>query len=157
MIYDITRPYFTEKEAWGDPEKMSGLLLLVLLAIREIVNEPFYIYCGYSTTGHVDGSFHYKVPCLAVDFGTKSDIWNAYCDINTTIINLQLEKSIGLGAYPHWKPYPGFHLDIRGWLARWAKLKRSEYTKKDDDAEDYVSIETFVKIYGDDDKTWRTV
>lgn len=155
MIYDITRPYFTEKEAWGEPCKMSGILLLTLLAIRQVVDEPFYVYGGYATTGHTEGSFHYRG--LAVDFGVRSNIWEAYCYIDAAIINLQLDNYLGLGVYPHWKPYPGFHIDIRGYKARWSKLKTSEYLKDGDDEEKYVSINVFVDKYGNNNHKWRTI
>lgn len=121
MIWRIIEN-FSPKENWGDPNKMSGTLLLTLDAVRRFYDHPFVIHCGFATTGHSEASFHYKGE--ASDF----DIKEPGVSFHTQIIKflhildgLQLSGSVGLGIYPQWNN-PGFHLDVRGESARWGYL-----------------------------------
>ena len=120
-IWDRVDRYFSKNEAWGNPDKISGLLLMVMYQIRCSSGWPMIIHCG--TQGlHCEGSYHYKK--LAVDFHFGID--------HTTLLGqsqhlfdffdeMQLADFVGFGLYPQWNQ-PGFHIDVRGYRARWAKL-----------------------------------
>jgi hypothetical protein len=114
--------YFNKKEAWGRPEKMSGLLLMTLYQIRVCSDWKIIIHCG--TQGkHCANSYHYKG--LAVDFHfippPGITLYEQTQNMLAFFSDMQLQDSVGLGVYPEWNN-PGFHFDVRGSRARWGKL-----------------------------------
>lgn len=122
--------HFTIDEKWGDPNKMNGLLLILLDHTRDLYGNIFTIHCGYATTGHSPKSQHYLGN--AVDFHIVSD--EPFADQVRRLLQifdlLQVSDRIGLGIYPEWS-HPGFHLDVRGRKARWGRIQGR-----------YVSFET---------------
>lgn len=121
-IWDTVEPHFLKKEAWGDPNKISGLLLLVLYDIRCRSGWGIQIHCG-TQGNHCENSYHYKglaadwhfiVPNNSVSFRDQARFLMQY------LVDMQLDNSTGLGLYPQWA-HSGFHLDVRGKKARWLK------------------------------------
>ena len=117
--------HFSKNANWGDPNKMAGTLLLAMDAIREYCNMPIVINCGYATSGHVTHSYHYKG--MACDWHFESsnpklsvpEFLSTHVKIVVDALDdLQLDEFVGLGIYPYWHK-PGFHLDVRGYRARW--------------------------------------
>ena len=118
---------FSKSENWGDPERMSGFLLLVLSAVRHFYRAKydkdavFVIHYGYDLSGHVKKSQHYLAN--AVDFHIKTKL--AYLDQIDALLDifesLQIADRVGFGIYPDWNS-PGFHLDCRGKKARWGRV-----------------------------------
>jgi len=126
---------FSAKEKWGKPEKMNGLLLLLLAAIRleflkEDANCRFIIHCGFEEGGHAPKSQHYLGN--ATDFHIETSLpFGRQIEIMLAILDrLQVSNYVGLGIYPTWQ-HKGFHLDVRGSLARWGYLgeKQVSYEK----------------------------
>lgn len=121
-IWDKIDPYFYREEPWGDPDKMSGALLMILFDLRFHSAWKIIIHCG--TQGkHCEGSYHYKG--LAVDFHFKTPSGSFTFReqakyLMQYLADMQLDSSTGLGIYPQWNN-PGFHLDVRGTKARWLK------------------------------------
>ena len=116
-VWTQTR-YFKIGENWGDASRMNGGLILSLDLIRHYFDVPFIVHCGYEPDGHSKGSQHYVYN--AVDFHVKSMSFKDSCRKMFQVIDyLQLTNFIGLGFYPEWKN-PGFHIDLRGFKARWA-------------------------------------
>jgi len=122
--------HFSPAENWGNPTKINGLLLLLLDEITEEIKNysrekyqkisPCIIHCAYETSGHSPSSQHYKGN--AVDFHFKNiPAIEAYNLILKFLKNYQVENFIGLGVYPNWNN-PGFHLDVRGYKARWSRV-----------------------------------
>ena len=112
--------YFKRSEAWGDPSKMNGGLILSLDLIRHYFDVPFVVHCGYEVDGHSKDSQHYLGN--AVDFHVKHMSFRDSCrKLIQTVKYLQLSNFIGLGFYPEWNN-PGFHIDLRGFKARWAYI-----------------------------------
>ena len=122
MIWDKLR-YFKRSEAWGNPDKINGFLLILLDEIRHrasVINPDAYIviHCGYELTGHTENSQHYKGS--AADFHIVGlSLFKAYVLIVETIKDIQVSDKVGLGVYLGWNS-PGFHLDVRGSKARWS-------------------------------------
>ena len=122
MIWDKLR-YFKRSEAWGNPDKINGFLLILFDEIRHrasAINPDAYIviHCGYELTGHSENSQHYIGN--AADFHIVGlSFFTAYVLIVETLKDLQVSDKIGLGANPDWNS-PGFHLDVRGKKARWS-------------------------------------
>jgi uncharacterized protein YcbK (DUF882 family) len=124
MIWKNLR-YFTEKEKWGDADKMNPVLLLLLDNLRKKVGKPFVIHCGYEEGGHASGSRHYTGD--AVDFHINGMSFPEAMDSllkalhETDFFGKKAAEYVGLGIYPDWNT-PGFHLDIRGYSARWGRI-----------------------------------
>jgi len=126
--------HFDETEKWGDTTKMNGLLLLLVDALRRIVDSPFVIHCGYregSSEGeHALGN--------AVDFHIEwLELQDAYERVVSGLKELQVLDRVGLGVYRDWN-HPGFHLDVRGKKARWGAINM-------DGKQTYVTISDVVK------------
>jgi len=118
-IWDRLR-YFSPDENWGEYWRINGTLLLLLDNLRDLWQAPFVIHCG--TQGkHVQHSFHYKG--MAVDFhiATNESFFIQVIKTLELLAGLQVDEFVGLGVYPQWN-HPGFHLDVRGYRARWGML-----------------------------------
>jgi len=139
-IWDRVDRCFSKQEAWGDPLKISGLLLMSLYQIRFASSWPILIHCG--TQGvHCKGSFHYKGLAADFHFKTPGDSINFLEQINYLLQfldEMQLSNSCGLGLYPAWY-HPGFHFDVRGYRARWGKIN-----------DEYCSFSTALKFVEED-------
>lgn len=122
--------HFERWENWGEPDRVNGLLLLLLDKITEEVKNyawrkyktitPCIIHCAYATDGHSDGSQHYKGSAADFHFENIS-AYEVYTVIQKVLEDNQVENHVGFGVYPDWKK-PGFHLDVRGWKARWSHV-----------------------------------
>ena len=114
--------HFSEEEAWGEPSKINGLLLLLLDRIRDALNSRIRINGAYSASGHSEYSQHYRGN--AVDF-VVLDVPHskALVEIEKILVDLQVDHVVGFGVYPDWNT-PGFHLDVRGSKARWGRVQR---------------------------------
>lgn len=112
--------HFKPTEAWGDPARMSGILLITIDIIRDIwgPNTEFVVNCGFASDGHTPGSCHYKGDALDhyVNDGEPYPMQVAHME--SALRDLQIADRVGLGIYPDWRN-PGFHLDVRGTRARW--------------------------------------
>ena len=126
-IWQKIAPYFSLEE-FTEPEKMSGLLLLILFELRFYSGWPLVIN---STTGgiHCKNSFHYRgmaadfylqTPNGSIPFLDQIDYLQLY------LLEMQLEDSVGWGIYFNWYK-PGFHLDVRGYKARWICREHGKY------------------------------
>ena len=122
--------HFSLSENWGNPNKINGLLLLLLDKIADNVRKyvrqkdkkvaPCIIHCAYDTSGHVKNSQHYKGN--AVDFHFENiSTKEAYTIILKTLNDYQATAFVGFGVYPDWYN-KGFHLDLRGYKARWSRI-----------------------------------
>ena len=127
--------HFNRNERWGEPDRMNGVILLILDLIRSKV--PYRFHVNYGTQGkHVDKSQHYLGN--AVD-GYFIDT-PSFREITTEILNIvaDLQLQIGLGIYPMWK-HPGFHFDCRSVAGRWGYLNRKMVTQAE--ALEYIYAE----------------
>ena len=111
--------HLSRDENWGDPERMNGVALLVLDTIRDRFGCRFIIHCGYEGDGHTPSSEHYKGNAIDFHIDTDDPFHRQIDKIENIIADLQLH--IGLGIYPDWNR-PGFHLDTRGYHARWGRI-----------------------------------
>ena len=93
---------------------------MLLQEARDIMGQPFYIYCAYEETGHAPNSFHYTGQAVDFHVGEKPKE-----TLLETWKKLNAWWPGGLGVYPHWNQ-PGFHLDI-GPRRRWIKTKEGFY------------------------------
>jgi hypothetical protein len=117
--------YFRRHESWGDPTRVSGILLLTLDALRGIVRHKFIIHCCWADSGHSSNSQHYLGN--AVDFHVEGcNPFIAVGLIEEALAELQAAEHCGLGLYPDWRPVPGFHFDVRGERARWGFVSGDE-------------------------------
>jgi hypothetical protein len=110
---------FSPREAWGDPQKINGLLLLAIYALRLILQIAIVIHCAVETSGHAQKGQHPEGN--AVDFHLVSSTLPFYEQIlmvEKALKGLQIWDRIGIGIYPAWNT-PGFHLDVRGKHAEW--------------------------------------
>ena len=138
MIWRTVK-HFSPREKWGDPHKVSGLLVLSLDATRDVYGEDptlysFVLHCAYELSGHSDKSLHYEGK--AADFHVRSngrppDTFVQQVLLMTKALgNLQLSEHVGLGIYPQWNS-PGFHFDVRGERARWGWLDGKQVSFQD--------------------------
>lgn len=131
-VWNIISQYFKSTENWGNADKMSGTLLLLLFALRKVIGRTFVIHEGFATSGHTTGSQHGLGN--AVDFHIQGlPFVEAVAQMETALHALQVADRCGLGIYPDWNN-PGFHLDVRGTKARWGRIGR-----------DYVSFDEALK------------
>ena len=113
--------YFKSHENFGDPARMSYVLLLTLDNFREYVNQPIIIHCGYEDRGN--DSYHCKG--MAVDCHIKNmNLYDAYMAATRFAF-------YGIGVYPWWNK-PGLHLDVRpidklGHRSYWGSTGAGEY------------------------------
>jgi uncharacterized protein YcbK (DUF882 family) len=137
--------YFRPTENWGDSKRMNPMLLILLDKLRDIIGKPISINCGYETEGHEPNSQHGYGN--AVDFhvkGMKFKEANQQILAALDIIIIAGRKAsdlVGYGIYPHWNT-AGFHLDVRGYKARWGALNR-------DGKQTYVSFDEALKAIKD--------
>ena len=120
MLWDYVK-HFNKEERWGSASSMNGLLVLLLDAVRDRIGCPIAIHCGYESEGHIENSEHKRGN--AVDFHFDSELSllaQAKC-LEATLRKLQVYDRVGLGVYPDWNN-PGFHLDVRGYYARWGRI-----------------------------------
>jgi hypothetical protein len=139
-VWTIIDPIFTRDEAWGDPDKINGQLLLLMFAIRVIIPWPCNI--NYGTQGvHTSESQHYIGN--ADDHYYKTDVlfYDQICRMEEVLDDLQVADRVGLGIYPAWTA-PGFHIDVRGHKARWGWTG----DLKPDGSKEYCSYE-HAKLY----------
>lgn len=124
--------HFKRSEAWGDPDLMDPFLLLIMDGFRDSLPKGCWIkvHNGYKEGGHSQNSYHYKG--MASDWHVEGcSLVNAerwlmrylYKSINIDNSGklYQLIDYVGIGIYPDWNN-PGFHLDVRGKRASWARL-----------------------------------
>ena len=136
-VWDILR-HFNPREKWGDSKRMNPLLLIILDKLRNQYGKPFIVHCGYATSGHVKHSYHYTGD--ACDFHIKSrlhfraqisillrQLHNISLSVYPAETNISVSALCGLGIYPEWNP-PGFHLDVRGYPARWGAFNKKYHT-----------------------------
>lgn len=126
-IWDFLR-HFNKNENWGNHEKINGFLLLALDELRHRIGHEFIIHNAYAQTGHSDDSLHYKGSAVDYHICTKSFLKTCN-DVILCLSEMQIADRVGLGIYPDWNN-PGFHLDSRGYQARWGRLENK-----------YISIE----------------
>lgn len=119
--------YFRPSENWGEHSKMNPMLLILLDKVRDMIGTSIHINCGYELTGHEPNSQHGYGN--AVDFHVKN---MSHREANRRILAaldvIQIAGKcasdvVGLGIYPDWNT-PGFHLDVRGYKARWGAVKK---------------------------------
>jgi len=121
MIWDYIK-HCSPREQWGSADRMNGLLLLLLDAVRDRWGDAaFVIHCGFEAGGHAKDSFHKTG--AAVDFHISSAITfpEQIKRMDMILKDLQVFDKVGLGIYPDWNN-PGFHLDVRGSFARWGRI-----------------------------------
>ena len=116
MIWNRLK-HFNKNERWGDPWRMNGLLLLLTDAIRDEMGAKFIIHFG-NAGKHISGSQHYPGNAEDGHFETDISYYSQILRLENVLKGLQVESRVGLGLYPVWL-HPGFHLDVRGFRARW--------------------------------------
>lgn len=118
--------HFTKNENWGDSDKIGQEVVELLDYLRDGMECPIIIHCGYATDGHASKSKHYEG--IAVDFHFDTDI--SFKDQYLILEHLLKDKPCGLGVYPYWNN-KGFHIDTRGVKARWMRDEKGNYVKID--------------------------
>ena len=120
-IFDLLSPYFSRRENWGDPDKINPALLFLLFRVRNAAGLPIIIHNAYELTGHSEKSQHYIGN--AADFHFKHDnLFYSQIEMMEKVLSVMgVADKVGLGVYPQWKT-PGFHIDVRGFKARWAQI-----------------------------------
>lgn len=122
-IWDFIAPKensggFSPKENWGEPFKLNGFLLLTMYALRIYTGWPIIINNAYALSGHSVGSQHYVGNAADWHFKTIVPFVEQVSKVINFLSDFQIHNRTGLGIYPVWK-HPGFHLDVRGYYARW--------------------------------------
>lgn len=116
--------FFTKGENWGNWRKMDVRLLYNLDRLREKVNMPIKVHCGFEEIGHAMRSYHKKG--MAVDFhfiGAEELKKNEKLNLFNLLMNVWQG---GVGVYTHWYPVFGFHLDL-GEKREWISVKQGYY------------------------------
>lgn len=111
--------------AFGDFNKMNGLLLRLLDEWRDEVGKPCTIHCGYELTGHASQSYHAIGSAVDCHFSGVS-LWTAYQALQKVLSRYNLQNRVGIGVYTWWAN-PGFHFDTRGFELTWLSEKSGVY------------------------------
>ena len=95
--------FFGIDERWGDPFQMETGIIYELEALRQYVDRPINVHCGYEQ--RATGGFHGYG--MAVDF----DIEGMHV-VDQYLAASRFDGFNGLGLYPNWNK-PGLHGDCR--------------------------------------------
>lgn len=111
--------YFRKSENWGNPDKMSIPLLLILDMLREELKCEFVVHCGWASSGHATKSKHYSGE--AVDFHVVGmSLLVATKQMLECLKTYNINFGFGLYTDNAWpKSHGGFHLDIRPEMCLW--------------------------------------
>jgi hypothetical protein len=115
---------FTGDENWGGSEKVNIFLIMLMEKVmmafryRHDANAECIIHCGYEQSGHSACSQHYRGNATDFHINTKLPYFEQIPAMIGIITDLGASNHVGLGIYPDWNN-PGFHLDVRGKIARW--------------------------------------
>jgi len=131
-IYKFLK-YFTPNEkdhngkpnAFGDFNKMNGLLLVLLDEWRAEVGHACTIHCGYELSGHASQSYHAIGDAVDCHFSGVS-LWTAYSALQRVLARYNLQNKVGIGVY-FWWAKPGFHFDLRGFPLTWYSERSGNY------------------------------
>ncbi len=107
-----------------------------IVELVDIINEyvapsKLVVHCFFDPYGHVSTSRHYinekRKEADACDFHIESgETFKSDIKLIESILDdLSLLDYVGFGIYPHWRN-PGFHLDLRGYKARWGGISVKE-------------------------------
>jgi hypothetical protein len=101
-----------------EPDFMENLFLL-----RKMANSPIVIHGaargGYADGGHSTDSQHY--------LGLAADIHFPKLSYDRASQFIRSANFEGVGFYEHWKPMPGFHVDMGSRRARWVRTANGLY------------------------------
>ena len=125
-IWRLIAAYFKPRgtgDSFGAPERMSGLVLLVIWVIRFSTGWKIRVNHGHKTGGHSKNSQHYKGTALDFHFITETPFYEQILKVEQILKAWQLFDFVGLGIYPDWNT-PGFHIDARGSKARWGYINK---------------------------------
>lgn len=102
--------FFTPDENWGDPGKVSAVLVFKLDEYRQKIGRAFNLHNAYETAGHSATGEHPK--------GTAGDGHVKGMDLLDMFLVAEKIGFKGIGLYD-W----GIHLDVRvGDSARWCRI-----------------------------------
>lgn len=122
--------YFSWSE-FDDPHSTnpdSGLnmqpdFMSKLFELRDICKSPIVVHGpsrgGYADGGHATNSSHY--------LGLAADIHFPDLDYDKASNCIRRIGFNGVGFYEHWKPVPGFHIDMGNRRARWVRTMQGLY------------------------------
>lgn len=118
--------YFSEHEAWGNPDAMSSDLLLMLDEFRSKLGERIVVTAGTQGMHSINSQHHLG---KAVDI-VMPDRRNHFLDVFFLAERLRFK---GIGVYFHWNYHGqkvvGFHLDDRvKEFARWIGVPSGDGT-----------------------------
>lgn len=118
--------HFYYNEAWGNPDKMSFMLLVLMDQFRESLPSgcKVKVHRGYSEDN--SKSLHYTGE--AVDFHVIGcGFLDAEYHLKNFLIRRKLMNEVELGIYPDWND-PGFHVGLQRdggtWSGRYVKVEK---------------------------------
>ena len=123
-IWEVLQ-HFSVTENWGKSDKVSGLILLTVDAVRDYCGWGFIVHVAYDLSGHKKKSYHYKGLAIDGHFDPLIPFDIQIVKVEEALFDLQLGEFMGVGLYPTCtnlvtgEPLPGFHFDVRGFKARW--------------------------------------
>lgn len=97
--------FMTKKDNWGDPSKMSKLLVFTLENMRIFAGKPLLLTCpAYANSGHAEAGEHPK--------GNAADYRFEGMDILGMYLLAERFGFTGIGCYPN-NGVPFMHVDVR--------------------------------------------
>ena len=129
--------HFRPSENWGDIELLQWHHVHHLELIRKTMimqgnDWPMIIHNSAATTGHSKDSYHYRGLATDFHFNTPISLFEQLQALKHALRRVSLFNYVGLGFYLDWR-IPGFHLDSRGRMSRWMRIKH-EYREYDERA-----------------------
>jgi uncharacterized protein YcbK (DUF882 family) len=127
-IFDFIKGFSRTEKNMNEPDKLDPKMLMVMHFLRGYIrsidpNATISLHVTVATKGHSKTSQHYLPRACAMDFHVNTTIpYEALIDIILGFLKaFGLDDRVGLGLYPQWNN-KGFHLDTRGFMARWGYL-----------------------------------
>lgn len=94
--------YFSKSEKWGDPDKMDSKLIYQIDYMRDYIDRPVHIHCGFEDRNAI--GYHPK--------GLAADLHIEGLSVFDQFILASRFGFTGIGLYPIWNNQ-GLHVDMR--------------------------------------------
>lgn len=118
--------HFRRDEWRKDPDLVRPELVFLTDEIRERAGSKIVLLVAFDLDGHSKTSKHKTGEAVDLYFQRQG---LSFMEQFELLKSFAVSKIGGLGCYPYWKPFPGWHIDIRKRVDRlyWWRNKAEKY------------------------------